>query len=57
VAHCGAAPAPELGAGVPAVLVVGGVLLATALLARWRRSQVRGTCKTAWAAGIFEFFL
>ena len=32
------APAPVIGAGIPVLLAVGGVLLATKLLARWRRS-------------------
>ncbi len=32
------APAPVIGSGIPAVLVVGGVLLGATLLKRWRRS-------------------
>ncbi len=35
---CKGAPAPMIGAGIPAVLVVGGVLLGATLLKRWRRS-------------------
>ncbi len=34
---CRAAPSPEIGAGIPVALAVGAVLLATTLLARWRR--------------------
>jgi hypothetical protein len=39
-ATCGlkAAPAPLIGTGIPAVLVVGGVLLGAKLLARRRRA-------------------
>jgi hypothetical protein len=37
-AHCFAAPAPLIGTGIPAVLVVGGVLLGATLLKGWRRS-------------------
>jgi hypothetical protein len=39
-ATCGlhAAPAPVIGAGIPAFLVVGGVLLGATLIKRWRRS-------------------
>ena len=36
--HAHPAPAPVIGAGIPVLLAVGGVLLATKLLARWRRS-------------------
>ncbi len=36
--HVHPAPAPVIGAGIPVLLAVGGVLLATKLLARWRRS-------------------
>ena len=32
------APAPEIGAGIPALLGVAGVLLGATLLKRWRRS-------------------
>jgi hypothetical protein len=32
------APAPDIGSGVPVVLAIGGVLLATRLFTRWRRS-------------------
>ena len=35
---CRAAPAPLIGTGIPAVLVVGGVLLGATLLKGWRRS-------------------
>jgi hypothetical protein len=31
-------PAPEIGSGIPVVLAIGGVLLATRLFTRWRRS-------------------
>ncbi len=37
-AVCKSAPAPMIGTGIPAVLVVGGVLLGATLLKRWRRS-------------------
>ena len=37
-ATCKAAPAPLIGTGIPAVLVVGGVLLGAKLLARRRRA-------------------
>ena len=36
--HVHPAPAPVIGAGILVLLAVGGVLLATKLLARWRRS-------------------
>ena len=36
--HIGAAPAPEIGASIPAVLVIGGVLLGATLVKRWRPS-------------------
>jgi hypothetical protein len=37
-AACRIAPAPEIGSGLPVALAIGGVLLATRLLAHWRRS-------------------
>lgn len=37
-AVCNAAPAPMVGAGIPAMLVVGGVLFGATLLKHWRRS-------------------
>ena len=36
-ATCRAAPAPSIGVGVPAVLVIGGVLIGANLLMRRRR--------------------
>ncbi len=35
---CGPAPAPLIGTGIPAVLVVGGVLLGAKVLARRRQA-------------------
>ena len=32
------APAPEIGSGIPVVLAIGAVLLATRLFTYWRRS-------------------
>ena len=37
-AHCRAAPVPSIGSGIPAALVLGGVLLAATYWKRWRQS-------------------
>jgi hypothetical protein len=37
-AYCKGAPAPSIGSGIPAALVLGGVLLAATYWKRWRQS-------------------